>query len=161
VLSKLTYANVVSTIALFGVLAGGYAVAFKGQGSLQRTNIANPVEDGEGRLVKLRGIGQLRVGCSASGITTLFLQNNSGRTLEWSMIRSRDDTEALDWPREEVADGTRGAFGIAGPVANKTQHWLSIAALGKSPRPQVMGVINADRGCETGRTSAMLISTEE
>jgi hypothetical protein len=159
---RLTYANVVATIALFGVLAGGVAVAVKGgkKPSLLRAGIATPALDQERHLLRLKGIGQLRVACGGSGILTLQVRNRSGKRLQVSSVGSVDDS-GVQSGRTEVADGQTGQLGLAGPIVNNPTHWISIAPVGKARRPQAMAVVNAERGCVTGRVGAIALSTEQ
>jgi hypothetical protein len=160
---KLTYANVVASIALFGVLAGGVAVAVKGSGakpSLLRAGIATPSLEQQRSLLKLRKIGQLRIHCGGSGILTLHVRNRSGKRLQVSSLKSNDGG-GVDGSRMEVADGETGQLGLAGPLVNSPTSWISIAPVGKAPRPQAMAVVNATRGCETGRVTAIGLSTEQ
>jgi hypothetical protein len=106
ILSRLSYGNVVATLALFFALGGGYAVAVTGSGTLQKgalRGIPFP-ETSPGEVKKLTGIGTLKAWCDEPGgvprgTVGLDLKNNSGEalTLLWTMV---DHGEAHKFPAE-------------------------------------------------------------
>jgi hypothetical protein len=74
---KLTYANVVSTLALFGVIAGGTAIALPGKGSVHADDIrrdavrAKQIRDGKVGAAEIGdgSVGSAEVGDAAIGST--------------------------------------------------------------------------------------------
>jgi hypothetical protein len=79
ILSRINSAHVIATIALFAALGGGYAVAFKGSGTLQKAKA-----DGFGatkeNVRSITGIGQVRASCEGTTMSVDIL-NTSGETM--------------------------------------------------------------------------------
>jgi hypothetical protein len=77
--SKLSYANVVATMALFAALGGGYAVAFSGSGSLQKGSDLG-ISSNRETIRSLTGIGSIQAQCQSDQVQVYF-ENKSGELL--------------------------------------------------------------------------------
>ena len=158
---RLTYANVVSTIALFGVLAGGYAVAFSGKGSLRQGHVF-PEHDERLTVVGLPGIGSLKAECGDGSITQLYVKNASGKALSVHAVAGTDTGGNAFVFGADIADGSTEPMGGVGGGENWSTMRLTIYPSGKSSRPQASVNVDVDRGCGTdGGVAAQVLSSEE
>ena len=161
VAERLTYANVVATIALFGVLAGGYAAAFSGKGSLRQGHVF-PDFGERLTVVELPGVGALKADCGDGSITTVYVKNTSGKNLAVHVIAGTSAVSDAFVFRADIADGATEPVGGVGGGEQWSTARLTIYPAGKSARPQASVNVNLDRGCgEDGGVAAQVLSSEE
>lgn len=84
IISRVHPATVISTIALFVALGGGYAAAFSGSGSLQKGALKD-IPSGAVPVLKLTEIGAIKAACSGGSPSVAF-KNTSGETLRVGLI---------------------------------------------------------------------------
>jgi hypothetical protein len=157
--SRLTYANVVSSIALVLALGGGYAFAFQGHGSLLSANNAVAPHSPE-TLLTLPGIGTMTLDCDASTRPSVKLHSTASKTLVARdvMTKSGDQTlysQATLSPDSGDPVYFTGASSVANPVST---HHISIFPASTAKRPQAEVILNLTKGC---KASALVLSTEE
>ena len=104
---KLTYANVVATLALFLVLAGGLAAAaISGSGTAKFGGQKGLIVSEWVTVLNLPGVGKLQGFCSKS--SSFGFRNTSGKTLQATVVRNADGT-AED---QILAPGERMQLGV-------------------------------------------------
>lgn len=157
-LKRLTYANVISTIALFVALGGGYAVAFSGSGSLQKGAWVGPPTVGQVTVRSLTGIGALNASCTEGGIDTVNLQltNGSGEPLSfrWGDTQGNDGGNFVQ-PNEQEA--------IEPLVGGQSNLRLHIFPTDGTKRPQASLDINVGGGddCPEKHVTVLALNTEQ
>jgi hypothetical protein len=94
-ISRLSPATVISTIALFVALGGGYAMAFSGSGSLQKAAKGGGISTTQFETIRtITGIGSLQAKCNEfTGSLLVRVRNTSGEPL-----RSYMDVIGSDGP---------------------------------------------------------------
>ena len=160
---RLSYANVVATLALAAALGGGAALALSGSGSIQRATVAPGFNDSE-TLLRLHGIGRVRAACDDAGFITNYLRNDSGRRLAVSGLAANESAAnpGAYYYWEEVPDGQEIPLGgIGGGEGLHATWYVSIFPAGKSARPQATLTLNVEKGCSDGQVSALATNTEE
>jgi hypothetical protein len=161
--SRLTYANVVATLALIVALGGGAAMALSGSGSVKSANIATPEFEESTRLMRLDGIGKLRVACDEVGLVGVHLRNNSGKKLVVTRIAANESftNPGAYYYWNEIPDGeSEGIGGIGGGKGSHATSWFSIFPAGDADRPQASLIVNVERDCVDGKVSVLATSTE-
>jgi len=164
ILSRLSYANVIATIALFAALGGGYAVAFSGSGTLQKayfddfTNPTTPFTT----VRTLTGIGSLQANCANPGTNPdidLRIHNTSDRAYGFRI--SSDDDDSVTGPSGVEGDSDSAPFELA-PSSDYLH--LYVYAL-RNKRPQIDIQVNMEEGdlsCASGSSvSVLALNTEE
>jgi hypothetical protein len=146
--------TVVSTIALFVALGGGYAMAFSGSGSLQKgARLGIPFESTDIRT--LSGIGSIQARCRF-GDFELFFKNTSGKQLR--MIG------------QEASSGDVHSGSTTGDLWNDaaspepgTDYHQSIAPTdgSKAPQASVEFQIRDANDCSDSRITVLALNTQQ
>ena len=166
---RLTYARVmVALTGLILLLGGGYAVALRGSGTLQKENERSFVAGSEETIRVIKGIGPLRVTCATdAGALDLSIDNNSGEGLRVHVDRVDSDAGAQADPHVDSA-GNGGTLELASTDPNGDQRGVLRAHVfptNGSKRPQADATIGYDVGsgdCEgTAQVSILNLTTEE
>jgi hypothetical protein len=79
ILSRLSYANVMATVAVFFALGGGAWAVVKGSGTITSRNL-HGIGGSATRVASLHGIGEITALCDQFGLSLNFV-NHSGRNL--------------------------------------------------------------------------------
>lgn len=179
-----SYADVMSTIAVFGVLAGGgaYAAGTIGgddiqsnairsnhikNGQVKDADLANPIISGSEAkpklepktVVQIPKVGRIVSTCSfmGSGNTQAILQNRSGKKLIVSVVRGRFANPAEFEPgfeRKAVPNGEDLTIVGTGGSTQGWSAWLSIVPVANAAGPLVNGTLTVAHGC--GKVTALL-----
>jgi hypothetical protein len=174
---------VVAVIALFVALGGGYAMAFKGSGTLQKANISGVPSDGSRRTVRtMTGIGVIEAAC-ASGVAgnpdkriVILFRNTTNKNLVIDSLRSHQGQNSVF----EVISANAGAeIGRTLPPiddmdeptrSDYTYHWYIQPTRGEghplgggSKRPQADVQLNVfpSEDCAFHRVAALVLNTQQ
>jgi hypothetical protein len=157
--ARLTFANVVSVIALFVALGGGYALAFSGGGSLAKARVTGLDADYQ-KVIELPGIGPLKAKCEGDAEVTVMIKNKT------------EDDDAL------LTNQERGGFGYLGGSLNPGETteetfefngWVQMYMHSRETddkRPQIRFDYGVEAGsslgtCDNASISVLVLSTEE
>lgn len=157
--SRVSPATVISTIALFVALGGGYALAFSGSGSLQKGSLLGPTST----LTSVRtltGIGEIGAECTSGALEWKFV-NTSGETLDVEEMRgtpgapdvTRDAIELEDTEDDDTASAT----------GHSTIRWHIVPSDGtKSPQADVSVSTDEVAGnCAASRITVLVLNTQQ
>jgi len=161
---RLSFANVISMVALFAALGGGYAVAFSGSGTVQKAGKFG-LTSGLQNVRTLKGIGGIRASCDEpSNNITLRFDNNSGKNLRVDQVDygSGDGTPGFSF----TTPG--GGFGDNDVTFNDVLRWYVHPQDG-SKRPQAEIMIgtqennsgDAGSNCTRSSVHVLVLNTEE
>jgi hypothetical protein len=154
---------VMTAFVLFG---GGYAVALKGSGTLQKENEVGIIQGSPETIRTIKGIGPLNVACAGDdGALDLDLLNDSGESLRVHVdLVSEDEGVAADPMIEQAGDG--GILDLAEP--NSTDEGvlrLHVFPSDGSTRPQAeatIGFVVGGGDCANAAQASILnLTTEE
>jgi len=143
--NRLTYANVMSTLAVFLVLAGGIAAAaISGSGSVKFGGQKGLVNGEWVTVLNLPGIGKLQAFCGKS--TDLGFKNTSGKKLQATastILAGSDTSEAVDGA---LAHGARlDIFAATGDEGLSTARF-HVFRPGKEPIAEITASHRYDTG---------------
>jgi hypothetical protein len=158
-------------VALTGLvllLGGGYAVALRGSGTLQKENERSFVAGTEETIRVIKGIGPLRVTCATdAGALDLSIDNNSGEGLRVHVDRVDSATGARADPHVDSAVNG-GSLDLAEANPNGNQRGVLRAHVfptDGSKRPQVDATIGYRVGggdcANAAQVSILDLTTEE
>lgn len=156
---RLTFANVISLIALFAALGGGYAIAFSGGGSLDKVRVTGLSSDYQ-KVLELPGIGPLKAKCEGEAEVTVKIKNET------------DGDDAL------LTNQERGGFGYVQGSLNPGEAteekftfngWVQMYMHSRErddKRPQIRFDYSVEAGsslgtCDIASISVLVLSTEE
>jgi hypothetical protein len=151
---RLSFANVMSSIAVFLALGGGYATAFSGSGTVQKGALLN-IPNGAVTVRSLTGIGAIKASCSG-GSPSVALENTSGEQLAVGGV-GIDDYIGFG-----IEDGE--SENLDPEVDGFNEMNVHISPGDGSKRPQADVQITADDGADTCATSSVAVlatNTEE
>jgi hypothetical protein len=153
ILSRLNYANVMATIAVFMAMGGGYAVAFSGSGSLQKGALLN-IPNGAVTVRSLTGIGAIQASCSGGSPSVAF-KNTSGEDLRAQGI-------GIDGPIGiNVLNGN--AENLDEEVDGPNTMYVHLSPLDGTKRPQadVQITANDTNVCANSSVAVLATNTQE
>ena len=155
---RLTFANVVSLIALFAALGGGYAIAFSGVGSLAKARVTGLGPDYQ-KILDLPGIGPLKAKCEGDGDAevTVRIKNQT------------DGDDALLTNQEHAGFGYHLGSLSPGETIDETfeyNGWVQMYMHSRETddkRPQIRFDYSVEAGytCDIASISVLVLSTEE
>ena len=150
--SRLSPATVIATIALFAALGGGYAIAFKGSGTLQKGALRG-IPASFTTVRSLTDVGAVQVLCEANEVT-LLLVNGAGEEL----LLTGGGTDGPFVSSIESPGGVN--FGV-----ESGQEYLNIhvTPADGTKRPQAdLDITTVETGsCETSQVTVLALNTED
>ena len=155
--SRITPSSVIATIALFVALGGGYAVAFKGSGTVQKGALLNiPAEFTTVR--SLTGIGSIQAACLDSNpdVPSIYFRNTSGETLNAFGTGLDGDVELVNVDSGQTVTIRFG-------VVDRDSINLHISPVDGGKRPQADVQISAHdtNDCTTSYVTVLVTNTQE
>jgi hypothetical protein len=154
---------VVSVIALFVALGGGYAMAFSGSGTLQKGGMNLPDANSYSVVRTMTGIGEVQGKCfSGSGGTALIrFKNTSGKNLTFSGggLEGGDPTSP-----NSVGNGQTSSdlLVTAGSAVKTGMYHVSPTDGSKSPQANVQVSVEANNGCtDSPSVHALVLNTQQ
>ncbi len=160
VAAKLSYANVMATVAVFLVLGGGITMAaISGDGSV-RFGAKNGLTASEWETVlNLPGIGRVQARCSKR--TEIRFKNTSGRALQGSLLRETDsDFAATVLPDGGTLDTVAQAVEEEEGIETMRFHVFKTSASGKPMADITVGHQYGDFDCEDRTATAQAVASE-
>jgi len=156
---RLSFANVMSSVAVFLALGGGYATAFSGSGTLQKAaedGIAQTFED----IRSLNGFGVLQAQCDTVEDDIDYRFNNTTgksikiRGLAWDSANQADAT---------VMSGDMSSTFDSADVSNTLEFHLSKPAEGVKAQADLMVTNTGPIGdnCTTAKLRVLALNTQE
>jgi hypothetical protein len=149
---------VVSVIALFAALGGGYATAFSGSGTLQKAKVTG-LPDAAGTFTTVRtltGIGSIQASCTGGAVTVRF-HNGSGAELISDLDDGAEDPVTLDLLNGENHD----AAAVAGDDDLFRYHIYPVAPDDKQPQADVSVAAFENGTCSAAEVTVLALNTEE
>jgi hypothetical protein len=145
IISRVHPATVISTIALFVALGGGYALAFSGSGSLQK-GAKLGLTSGQETVRSLTGVGAVTAACSA-GYIQVALHNHR--------------TEQLRYGPNVVIPAQ--SFALVHDGAGTADHELHISPADADKAPQLNLLIRVDdtNNCATSAVYVLALNTQQ
>jgi hypothetical protein len=164
---RISPAAVISIIALFAALGGGYATAFSGSGTLQKENEIGLPSDGTTyeTIRSLTGIGSIQATCSGSNPPSVKvrLRNTSGEALRAFV----DEGDGGQNPETLSDAGVANNTNEAGHPANQSNGlgrlsyhiWPDDGS--KRPQANVAVSVYAPSTCSAAQVAVLALNTEE
>jgi hypothetical protein len=147
--SRITPATVISTIALFAALSGGYAVAFSGSGSLQKGADTPGAAFTDVRT--LTDFGALQHQCNGTGDGVNLRFRNSGST----------PLVALDQFGNQWDVPANGVSNVFGPVAAFQENEIHLTKVSTGKAQVVINVMVNSNGTDCFATKVAALNTQE
>jgi hypothetical protein len=160
VASKLSYANVMATVAVFLVLGGGITMAaISGDGSVRFGAKKGLTKFEWETVVNLPGIGKVQARCSKG--TGVRFKNTSGGTLQGSVLREADsDFVATVLPDGGTLDTFALGIAEADDIDTMRFHVFKTSASGKPMADITVGHQYGDGACENRTATAQAVASE-
>jgi hypothetical protein len=157
--ARLTFANVVSAIALFAALGGGYAAAFSGGGSLAKARVTGLGADYE-KIMDLPGIGPLKAKCEGDVEVTVRIKN-----------QTEDDDSLLTYQERAGSGYVLGSLNPGETTEESFEFggWVQMYMHSRETddkRPQIRFDYGVEAGsslgtCDIASVSVLVLTTEE
>ncbi len=160
VAGKLSYANVMATVAVFLVLGGGVTMAaISGNGSVRFGAIKGLAVQEWETVLNLPGIGKVQAFCSKG--TEIRFKNTSGGALQGSLLRETDsDFEATVLPDGSSVDTVAQGVGEEDGIDTMRFHVFKTSASGKPMADITVGHQYGDLSCEDRTATAQAVASE-
>jgi hypothetical protein len=135
-------AHVIATIALFVALGGGYATAFSGSGTLQKSATTYPaVVENYVPVRTLTGIGSIDARCQTGDTTPeLRVTNNSGKDLILRYLADEVGAVSGQLENDRVNNGQSQELSLPNAASEVSIRLYPHGSGGKAP--QIDGVID-------------------
>jgi hypothetical protein len=160
VAGRLSYANVMSTVAVFLALGGGITLAaIQGDGSF-RFGAAKDLPFLEWETVlSVPGIGKVQVFCAKG--TGVRFKNTSGGTLQASVLRETDgDFEAASLAENESLETLAQGVGASDNIDTLRFHAFKASAGGKPTADLTLSHQYNDGDCANRAAAAQAVASE-
>jgi hypothetical protein len=157
---------VVSMIALFAALGGGYAVAFSGSGTLQKSaTVYDAVVENYVPVRTLTGIGSINARCQTGDTTPeLSFTNNSGEDLFLRYLADPHVSASGQLQTNPVDDGQSQELAAVPNTSSEVSIRLFPEA-GGGKAPQIDGTISIidSENCSNGgaQVVTMILNTQQ
>ena len=154
--------TVISVIALCIAMAGGYAAAFTGSGSVERAKEVGIRLSGFETVVTLTDIGKLQASCAGTGspISLRFKNTSPKRLVSRSFEENSGDYQSAEPDPGEFSSTVSVAVGA------ETVHW-HLSPAGGAGRPQadisvtVTPSIAGEASCSRAEVAIIATTTEQ
>jgi hypothetical protein len=164
ILSRLTYANVVASVALFLALGGGYALAVSGDGKLQKgkvNGIGTAFED----VRTLTGIGSIQAQCVTGApdpSLSVRLHNTTANAIRYRFLSIDNEGPAVSGGVGIAqANNNSTAFEVAAGEDYVHLYLFSGVADAKQPQANIEIGTREVTDCASSSVSVLALNTEE
>jgi hypothetical protein len=148
IISRVHPATVISTVALFVALGGGYALAFSGSGSLQKGALFGIPGDGT-PVRSLTGVGEVQALCESGGDIKVWFNNHRTEQLRYGpnvVIPAQFFTP-------DLYDDTGGSDDL--------EFHISPADADKAPQLDVLVRVDDTNNCATSAVYVLALNTQQ